>query len=179
MSMKKYLIYTSIFLLVVIISFLVWKNAKNDRVVLVSEEMNPLKIIDCEYAPNFQYWSYWEKDFDFEKNSWEDQRRKKQGNFYISCESEGTAKMINAYVFKDYKLFFKKENIYRGRFFEADGNFYIVQGIMNPEANAYPLGYALTKYEFDSLKNELAEKETREYQTKKELDDFCNLINKQ
>lgn len=161
--MKKYSLFIIIIPLVLVIAGLIFWLPK--------KEINPMKIMDCEYAPSFQYWKYWEKDFDFEKNSWEAQKNKRQGNYYASCMSEGTAKMLNAYVFKDYKLLFKQEDIYRGQFFKGnDGSFYVIQGIMNPDVNVSPLGYILTKLEFDPLKDVLVETETKEYKTKQEIE---------
>jgi len=162
--------FTIPLVIIIIVIFFIWKNKNVD---IVSKEDDIMKIINCEYAPDLHYWNYWSKNYNYNEHNYEEIKNKRQGNFYIECKSDGTAKMINAYIFKDDELFFKKENIYRGKFFaDNEDNFYIIQGIMNPEANASPLGYILTRYEFDSSKNTLAEKETSEYKTKQEIENL-------
>jgi hypothetical protein len=147
-------------------------EVKPENVVVESvAETDPMIIIDCEYAPEIHYWYYWEKGYDYNKHTWQETKNTKQGNYYVSCGSSGTAHMINAYVFKDYKLFFKLENIYRGRFFaDREDNFYVIDGIINLEANAYPFGYRLTKHEYDRSKDELVEMATKEFRSKPEIE---------
>jgi hypothetical protein len=136
-------------------------------------EVDPMKVIDCEFSPDLHYWNYWEKNYDYNKHTWQEDKDMRQGNYSVSCGQPGSAQYLNAYVFKDYKLFFKEEMIFTGRFFaDNDGNFYIVEGIGSSPVNEFIYGFMLTKYEYDSQKDALVKTETTNYTTKEKIDEL-------
>lgn len=149
-------------------------------VTAMSETTDVFKAIDCMYDPEIHYWSWWEGENGEKPADLNDEEAKikRQTNLFVSCSSDiGTGHSIMAYIFKDGKLIFE-EDLYRGYFFRdfKTDEFYIISGILNEEANGYPLGYVSEKYKLNQNTNTMDLIETKEYKTRDELNNLLGFI---
>ncbi|MEI6379068.1 MAG: hypothetical protein WCO55_05390 [Candidatus Falkowbacteria bacterium] len=144
-----------------------------------SQAADVFKTIDCTYDPEIHYWSWWEgengsKPADL---STDEIKTKRQSNLYVSCSDIGTGAIMTAYIFKDGKLIFEQD-LYRGYFFrdyKAD-EFYAISGILNDDANGYPIGYVSARYKLNQNTNNMDLIETKEYKTRDQLNTLLGFI---
>lgn len=163
-------LFSILFLLLIILVVLLIKSKHDDVVPTIALEVgvvNPLELIDCEYAPEIVYWSWWESEDYFKGHSADEIKKKRQENIIITCKQDGTGHYLSSYVFRDGKLIFENDSP-GGRFFNDksilnSNDFYLIQQDVNPKAFSHPTGFILSKYQYNSKENKLEFLWDREY----------------
>jgi len=134
---------------------------------------NGIDITNCDAGIEAYYWDFTSKNL--EKFVSKIENGKKNKNFYVHCYHAGSAGFTGVYVFKNNKLIFYRDDIYRGRvFMDNNNNLNIIFASYNPEANCCPKIYWLTQYRYNAKKNTMEKISEKEYSTQRFKNYICS-----